>query len=71
MVRPAARILFVAIQKGIAFDETLSGDLTQLDILVANDDAYKLIDFDVLAIPAVSIKSAGAFLSSGTVFTHA
>lgn len=64
-------VLFVITQKGVAFDEELSKDLTELDIAIANDEAYDLIHLDVLAIPAVSRDSANAFLSSGQVFTHA
>jgi len=70
-VRPGGDILLLVMQKDIPFDEQLSSELTQLDIDVANNEAYELIDFDVLAIPAVSRKSADAFLSSGDVFTHA
>ena len=70
-VRPNNSSLFLVTQKGIQFDETLSDELTDLDIEIANSDAYSLINLDVLAIPAVSRESANAFLSSGRVFTHA
>jgi hypothetical protein len=70
-VRPGGNIFFLVVQKAIAFDQELSSQLTQLDIDVANSETYALIDFDVLAIPAVSRKSADAFLASGKVYTHA
>jgi hypothetical protein len=70
-VRPDNSSLFVVTQKDVPFDETLSDELTDLDIEIANDEAYSLISLDVLAIPAVSRESANAFLSSGRVFTHA
>ena len=64
-------ILFLVIQKAVEFDEPLSDELTDLDIEIAMDPAFGLINFDVLAIPAVSTESANAFLSSGEVYTHA
>jgi hypothetical protein len=70
-IRPRGDLLFIVVQKEHKFDESLSSDLTQLDLDIANDEAYKLITFDVLAIPAVSRESANAFLSSGKVLTHA
>ena len=57
-VRPDNSCLFVVTQKGVPFDETLSDELTDLDIEVSNSDTYSLISFDVLAIPAVSTESA-------------
>jgi hypothetical protein len=70
-IRPRGDLLFVVVQKGLQFDENLSSDLTQLDLDVANTDAYELVNLDVLALPAVSRESANAFLSSGEVYTHA
>ena len=70
-VRPDNSALFVVTQKESPFDETLSNDLTDLDIEIANSAAYSLINLDVLAIPAVSRDSANAFLSSGQIFAHA
>ena len=64
-------VLFVIMQKDIPFDAELSDELTDLDIEVANDEAFKLLTLDVLAIPAVSRESANAFLSSGKAYTHA
>lgn len=64
-------IRFVVMQKAVEFDSQLSEELTDLDIEIANSEAYDLISLDVLAIPAVSLESANAFLSSGQVFTHA
>jgi hypothetical protein len=70
-VRPDNSALFVVTQREVPFDATLSDELTDLDIEIANSEAYSLINLDVLAIPAVSRDSANAFLSSGRVFTHA
>ena len=64
-------VLFVVTQKVLEFDERLSSELTELDISIATNEAFQLICFDVLAIPAVSRESAEAFLSSGKVLTHA
>ena len=69
--RPDRSVLFVVMQKDIPFDAELSGQLTDLDIAIANDAKFGLLNLDVLAIPAVSEESANAFLSSGEVFTHA
>jgi hypothetical protein len=70
-VRPDNSALFLVTQREVPFDETLSDDLTDLDIEIANSAAYSLINLDVLSIPAVSRDSANAFLSSGQVFAHA
>ena len=63
--------LLLIVQKEVRYDAQLSDDLTELDIQVANDPRFDLLDFNVLAIPAVSRETAATFLSSGQVFTHA
>lgn len=63
--------ILLVIQKAVEFDEQLSDELTELDIEIATDPAFGLVNFDVLAIPAVSTESANAFLSSGEVYSHA
>lgn len=64
-------MLFLVMQKEAPFDPVLSEHLTDLDIEIANNSAFNLIDLDVMAIPPVSRESAEAFLSCGQVFTHA
>jgi hypothetical protein len=64
-------MLFLVMQKEPLFDPMLSEHLTDLDIEIANDASFDLIDLDVMAIPPVSRESAEAFLSCGQVFTHA
>ncbi len=57
-------VLFLVVQKEKAFDEQLAADLTELDIEVADDAQYSLIDLEVMAIPAVTNESVKAFLST-------
>lgn len=64
-------MLFLVMQKETLFDPVLSEHLTDLDIEIANNPSFNLIDLDVMAIPPVSRESAEAFLSCGQVFTHA
>ena len=55
--------LFVVVQKGTAFDEPLSNDLTDLDLEIAENRDLDLISLDVLAIPNSSSESLAAFIS--------
>ncbi len=70
-IRPQNNLLFVVTQRKVEFDQALTDALTELDIEVSDSDDFNLIDFDVLALPAVSKESAKAFLSSGQVLEHA
>jgi hypothetical protein len=64
-------ILFLVMQKGEAFDRALSDAMTELDLSVANNKDFALIDMDVLLIPSVSADSMSAFLASGDFYTYA
>ncbi len=70
-IRPPNNLLFVVTQQEVEFDQQLTDALTELDIEVAANDDFNLLDFDVLALPKVSKESAKAFLASGQVYEHA
>lgn len=63
-------ILFVVVQKQVAYDADLVDQLTDIDILVATAEEYSLIEMNVVSMPAVSQEAATAFLASGQIFTH-
>jgi hypothetical protein len=64
-------LLFLVMQKGVEFDESLSRELTELDLRIANSEDYSLIDLEVLSVPEASTDACTAFLSSGQVFHYA
>lgn len=66
-----AGILFVVAQTGTARDNNLADQLSDLDIEIANDERFDLLNVDVLSLPRCSQDSMTAFLASGNVATYA
>lgn len=64
-------ILFVVVQKEVRRNNRLADDLTELDIRIANDDRFDLLNVDVLSLPKASREALSAFLSSGNVEHYA
>ena len=64
-------ILLLVMQRQTRFDQELVDALTELDLEIANSEAYDLIKLNTLSTPPVSTESAKAFLSSGHVYTYA
>lgn len=60
-------LLFLVVQKKAPFDADLSDSLTDVDLSIANDSGFELIDLEVMAVPPLSADSLKAMLSSGTV----
>lgn len=63
-------ILFVVVQKQVAYDAELVDQLTDIDISVANAEEFSLIEMNVVSMPAVPQEAATAFLASGHIYTH-
>jgi hypothetical protein len=64
-------ILFVVVQRGVAKDEQLAADLTDLDLAIASDESCNSLIVEVLSIPSASSSATSAFLSSGRVQEYA
>lgn len=64
-------MLFLVMQREQEFDPGLSDALTDLDMAIAQNPEYQMIDMEVLAIPAVGERSMKAFLASGDTYTYA
>lgn len=60
-------LLFLCVQKEARFDPELTDSLTELDLHIANDPEFELIDLEVMAVPPLSAESLQAVLASGTV----
>jgi hypothetical protein len=58
-----AGLLFLVVTQAAERDEEFEADITELDIQVANDAAYHLIDLSVLVIPNCPRESVYSFLS--------
>lgn len=60
-------ILFLVMQRAAEFDQQLTDELTALDLKIAHDERFDRIEFEVLAVPAVSKQSLSAFLATGAL----
>ena len=63
-------LLFLVVMDGVSFDSPFEDELTDLDIEIANNDDYRLIRLDVLALPKCSGDSVNSFLASGKTFKY-
>ena len=52
-------------------DPQLVDSLTALDISIACDEAFDLIQLNVLSLPLVAREGASAFLSDGKILNYA
>ena len=64
-------ILFVVVQSSVEMDPQLVDSLTALDISIACDEAFDLIQLNVLSLPLVAREGASAFLSDGKILNYA
>lgn len=64
-------LLFVVVRKDARFNAELTDALTELDLSIANEPGFGLIDLEVLSVPPLSAESLRALLSFGTVLQHA
>jgi hypothetical protein len=69
-IRPNG-LLFVAVQRDVACDRELVSALTDLDLSIACDEKFNLINLEVLSTPHVPKEALDAFLSSGQVIRYA
>ena len=58
-----AGLLLLIVTKAPKYDTQFESDVTDLDIQIANDSDYKLIDLSVLALPKCPQESVYSFLS--------
>lgn len=58
-----AGLLLLIVTKSAAYDQAFEADVTELDIQIANDTDYHLIDLSILAIPNCQQESVHSFLS--------
>jgi len=63
-------ITLVVVQRVVSFDFAFEEELTELDIEVANNEAFQLIPFNTLLIPNVGDTVLKSFLSSGQIVQH-
>ena len=63
-------LLFVVVTKGVEYDPDLEGDLTELDLAIANDNDLELIRLHVQALPHISRDAQRSFLSKGTTIRY-
>ncbi len=70
-LRPQRGLLFLVVQREVKCDHLLVDDLTELDIAVAGDERFQLLNMDVLSLPKSSRDALDAFLSSGQVIQYA
>lgn len=63
-------ITVVVVQRGVRFDFAFEEELTDLDIEVANNEAFQLLPFSTLLVPKVSDTVLKSFLSSGQIMQH-
>lgn len=70
-VKAPGRLLFLVVQRERLLDESLSDELTELDLHVANSDEFRQIALDVLLIPFVSQASLSALIASDACVSYA
>lgn len=58
-----AGLLLLIVTKAAEYGDELEAQITELDMEIANDTDYHLIDLSVLAIPSCSKDSVSSFLS--------
>jgi|GEM_PF-1748797 len=63
-------ITLVVVQRAVSFDFASEEELTNLDIEVANNEAFQLIPFSTLLVPKVGDTVLKSFLSSGQIMQH-
>jgi hypothetical protein len=64
-------IKLLVVQKDTPADFDLEDELVELDLKVANEEAFDLIPFNTLLVPKVGTKVLQSFLSSsGKVMSH-
>jgi hypothetical protein len=63
-------LLFLLVTKSRAYDDALEAEITALDLQVANDTDFHLIDLNILAIPSCDEQSVQSFLSRKMVLRY-
>ena len=67
-------LLFLPIQKSRTYDRVLSESFTDLDLEIANNPAYDLIELSVLGLPRASEASIASFINQeapSLIYQHA
>ena len=59
-----AGLLFLVVHRATSYDDAFESALTDLDLEIANDDDYGLINLSVLGLPSVDEQSVHTFLSN-------
>jgi len=65
-----AGLLFLVVQTTEEYDSDLEGELTELDLEIANDSDFSHITLTVLGIPLVDEPSVASFLSPKVVLQY-
>lgn len=65
LVLKGDHFVFLAVLKGKAYDSVLEDALTELDMQVAQNPDYNLINLSVLALPAFAEDAIRSFLPHG------
>jgi hypothetical protein len=60
-----ANLLFVVVLQNGSYDGEMEDQFTDLDLEIANDSAYDLINLDVLGLPSCSEEAHASFLAVG------
>ncbi len=63
-------VTLVIVQRAVTFDFPFEEELTDLDIVVANEQLFRLIPFNTLLVPKVGEAVLKSFLSSGQIMQH-
>lgn len=62
-----AGLLFLVVQQSATYDESFEDLMTELDLEIANDDDYNLINLSVLAIPPCEEETTQSFLDNNSI----
>ena len=63
-------LLFLVVMKGRAHDPQLEDDLTELDLSIAQDDAFDKLSVSVLAIPHCDKDCIKSFVNDNLCYTY-
>lgn len=63
-------LLFLVVQNETRYNDVVEEALSDLDLLIANDDDFRLIRFDVQSLPLTSEESTTSFLARGNTFRY-
>jgi len=65
-----AGLLFLVVHRATSYDDVFENALTDLDLEIANDGDYNLINLSVLGLPPVDEESVHTFLSKKMVIRY-